>query len=85
MRIYKIKIPSDALIKFAAFCAAFKIRVILSVTTETLFGYDAVIYCTDEESEGITSSEKERLLTERYANNILSIYYANPDGSAQKL
>jgi len=85
MKIYKIKVPSDAVIKFAAFCAAFDIRVILTVVTETLFGYDAVIYCTDEASEKISAPEKETLIVDRFGKNILSVHQVNPDGSAIKI
>lgn len=86
MVIYKIKIPGSQADKFAAFLAAFYIRVILCYAEENLFGLDLIATISDESSEGVSSEEKSRLITERYEKQIQSIYQVDPaTGTAKKL
>lgn len=86
MTIYKIKIPGSQADKFAAFLAAFQIRVILCYADENLFGNDLIATISDEASDGITASEKSRLITERYERQIQSIYNVDlATGTATKL
>lgn len=86
MTIYKIKIPGSQADKFAAFLAAFCIRVVLCYAEETLFGNDLIATVSDEPSEGISSEEKSRLITDKYERQIQSIYQVDPaTGAAKKL
>lgn len=64
MNFYKIKLRPDRLNEFVNFCLLYHISVVLSFEIEEFWGTTIYCFASDVESNGITTEEKARLISE---------------------